>query len=250
MSHKVRVLFLHGFMGSALNWGRIRNLLEAKGINTFAIDLLGHALNHAQKPLNISAHEALTQDLIVQCAAFNPTHIVAHSFSLRPCLLMALKRPDLIPHLVVEDSSPELSPSAHSFLMSVINAPVPFRTRELARDYFDNRYGPQSALSRFFMSNIRSTSEGLADWRFDRSFLEMLLNEALAQNLWKEWSAFPNKVDLIYGVNSEALNSSTIDEMKKQQKDLGLYPIENAAHWVHSDQADAFANTVAKIVGV
>ncbi len=250
MSTNTRVVFIHGFMGSALNWGRIRMLLEEKGATAFAVDMLGHALNHPKRPLSGTAHEALTLNLIQQLEEIKPTHVVAHSFGLRPSLLMGQKRPDLIPHLIVEDASPMITPQAHSFLMSVLNAPVPFRTREDAKTYFDNTYGAQTALSRFFLSNIRSREDNLADWRFDKAFLEELLNEALARNLWKEWEQFPNQTDLIYGENSETMPPSIIDEMKAHRKNLSVHPIQNAGHWIHSDQPAAFVETIASIVGV
>jgi len=250
MTTNARVVFIHGFMGSALNWGRIRMMLEEKGAKAFAVDMLGHALNHPKRPLSGSAHEALTQDLISQLETIKPTHVVAHSFGFRPSLLMGFKRPELIPHLIVEDASPMITPQAHSYLMSVLNAPVPFRTREDAKAYFDNTYGAQTALSRFFLSNIRSREDGLADWRFDKSFLEELLNEALAQNLWKAWEDFPNKTDLIYGANSETMPPSIVDEMKSHRKELATYSIPNAGHWIHSDQPTAFVDTIASIVGI
>lgn len=250
MSTNARVVFIHGFMGSALNWGRIRMLLEAKGAKAFAVDMLGHANRHPKRPFVGTAHEALANDLIHQLEDIKPTHVVSHSFGFRPSLLMAQKRADLIPHLIVEDASPMITPQAHSYLMSILNAPVPFRTREDAKLYFDNTYGAQTALSRFFLSNIRSREDGLADWRFDKAFLEELLNEALAQNLWKEWEDFPNQTSLVFGTNSETMPPSIVNEMKSHRKELKTYPIEDAGHWIHSDQPEAFVETIASIVGV
>lgn len=237
-------------MGSALNWGRIRNMMEAKGnIETFAVDLLGHALNHPKDPAAYkNAHAALSQNLIEELEKIQPTHVVAHSFGFRPALIIGQKRPELIPHLIVEDSSPELTENAYSFLMSVMNAPVPFRTREEARDYLDKKYGHQSALSRFFLSNIRSRPDGMADWRFDKRFLEALLNESLDRSLWPEWEKFPGKADLVYGANSEGLPPALVQKMRASRKNIRVVAVEGSGHWVHSDQAEAFVEALVSLL--
>ncbi|MEZ4813669.1 MAG: alpha/beta hydrolase [Bdellovibrionota bacterium] len=251
MKQDTRIVFIHGFMGSALNWGRVRGLLEEKvpGLKSFAIDLLGHALNH---PKSVAApgqaHAELCKDLKSQLSAIKPTHVVAHSFGLRPALDLADTNPELIPHLIVEDSSPELSPQAHAFLMSVINAPVPFRTREEAKIYFDNKYGAQSALSRFFFSNIRTQEDGLANWRFDKNFLEALLNEAIRRDLWDLWKTLPSKLSLIYGEQSDSFPAEVINKMKALRPDMKAYPIAKAGHWVHSDQPLDFVEVLSKII--
>jgi pimeloyl-ACP methyl ester carboxylesterase len=250
MTTTKKIVFLHGFMGSALNWGRIRSLIETyEDIESYALDLLGHALNHPKDAAAYNnANLTMSNDLIEQLDKIKPTHVVAHSFALRPTLLVGQKRPDLIPHLIVEDSAPELSASAHKFLMDVINAPVPFRTREEAKAYFESKYGIQSVLSRFFLSNIRSRPDGLADWRFDKRFLECLINEALKKDLWAEWKSFPNETSLIYGLKSEGMSKDLVLKMQSLRSSVKTLGIEGAGHWVHSDQAELFVKAIVSLL--
>ncbi len=247
---KAKVLFIHGFMGSALNWGRIRNLLEVlrPGTQTFAIDLLGHAARHptGEQSRADSAHRVLTETLEEDISQFKPSHVVAHSFGLRPSLLLGQKNPKLIPHLIVEDSSPELNEAAFQYLMKILKAPTPFANRDLAKAYFESVFGVQTAISRFLLSNIRSREDSSSDWRFDCPFLERLLKEALENSLWEEWKNFPGKMDLIYGTKSELFK---LKEMTEARPELRIYPIEDAGHWVHSDQSEAFVQTLNEIIG-
>lgn len=245
-----RIVFIHGFMGSALNWGRIRNGIESQNssIKTFAIDLLGHALNHPQsEEAYTNAHLALVSDLNRQLSAIQPTHVLAHSFGFRPALILSQSNPELIPHLIVEDSSPELSSSAHAYLKDILNAPMPFRTREDAKQYFDSKFGTQSVLSRFLLSNIKSTADNQATWRFDRKFLEALLDESLKEPLWDLWRKYSGQSSIIYGTLQGGLDKSILKKMEAAKPGVTSYPIK-AGHWVHSDAPDEFIETVLMVL--
>lgn len=243
-----RVLFIHGFMGSALNWGSTRNFLEAQmKAQTYAIDLLGHALNHAKQPTP-DAHQALVEDLEAQITSFSPTHVVAHSFGFRPALLLGIKNPKLIPHLFVEDSSPDLTKDAFDFLMGILNTKTPFNNRDEARAYFDQNFGIRTAVSRFLLSNIRSTPDGRADWRFDKAFLKQLLQEALKNDLWKEWKEYSGSAELIYGSRSDGISQATIDRMKTLRPKLPVHRIEDSGHWIHADQPHAFVDLLCSLM--
>lgn len=250
-----QVLFLHGFMGSAMNWSPCRTLLEKKllerglSLKTHAIDLLGHAQNHANANYTGSAHEAMTLDLEKQMSSQGSAIVVAHSFALRPALLLGKKNPELIPYLIVEDSSPQLSQVGYDFLTGVLAAPTPFSGRGEAKDYFDSKYGLQSPLSRFFLSNIRNgVGSTQADWRFDKAFLLKLLSEALGHDLWDTWQSYAGKLHFIYGEKSPAINPELITKMTSLRQGLEVTCIEDAGHWIHAEKPEAFADCLIKII--
>lgn len=245
-----KLLFVHGFMGSALNWGRIRSQLERRlaqeghKIETFAFDLLGHASNHpAVAPSD--AHLALIDDLEQQIDSKigAPCVALGHSFGLRPLLLLSHRRKDLFEEIIAEDTSPEIGPEAYAFLKEVLNSPpFPFKSREESKSYFDTKYGAESALSRFLQSNIKSKDPETHVWRFDQNFLDKLLEESLKAPLWKEWENFEGKLSLIYGQKSSYADPSLLNTLKDKRKprELKMLMVENAGHWIHADQPDDF----------
>jgi pimeloyl-ACP methyl ester carboxylesterase len=255
----MNLLFVHGFMGSALNWSSVRykieNLANQSGfdLKTHAVDLLGHASKRSSRDLKTykTAHEALAHELLLDIKNFAPIVAVGHSFGLRPLLLIAKNNPGLIPTLIVEDASPELSEESCFFLFNVLNkTPTPFRTRESAREYFNNRYNP--VLARFLLSNIRGFEENsVHDWRFDKTFLEMLLNEARNNPLWDEWQSYSGKTFLITGEKSALFNDPTVLEKMTQNRLPHALPhsqIKNSGHWIHSDQQEDFCKTLFEIL--
>ena len=257
----MNLLFIHGFMGSALNWGSVRSKIEeiakesAFDLKTHAVDLLGHASKRASRDLNnySSAHDALTHELFLDIKDIGPLVAVGHSFGLRPLLLLTKQKPELIETLIVEDSSPELSEQSCAFLFNILRkTPTPFRTRELARDHFNSRFTPE--LARFLLSNIKSFDNGnLNDWRFDRPFLEKLLEEAQTQPLWDEWQHFKGKTFLMTGEKSALFTNP--DVLQKIQNfraphRLPHFVIKDSGHWIHSDKKDEFCDTLFQILNL
>jgi pimeloyl-ACP methyl ester carboxylesterase len=255
----MNLLFVHGFMGSALNWSTVRSKVEALAnesgipLKTHAVDLLGHSSRRSSKPLSsfTSAHAALYEELLQDIESMGPIVAVGHSFGLRPLLLISQKRPELIPFLIVEDASPELSLQSCSFLNKILKTtPTPFRTRESAREYFDTKYTKQ--LARFLLSNIRSLKDPeIHDWRFDRPFLEALLLEAESNPLWQEWHQYSGESFLITGEKSTLFaDPSVLQTMieKRLPRRLPHYEIKNSGHWIHSDQQDDFCRVLIQII--
>jgi esterase len=255
----MNLLFVHGFMGSALNWSTVRakieNLAKQSNINlrTHAVDLLGHASKRSNQNLKTfnSSHEALTHELFLDIKDFCPSVAVGHSFGIRPLLLLAQQKPELIPVLVIEDASPELSPESCFFLKKIIEeTPTPFRTRESAREYFEKNYPNQVA--RFLLSNIRSfESPDINDWRFDRPFLLSLLAEAESMPLWKELKEYKGRSFLITGEKSPIFSDPhTLQKIinARLPEKINHYEIKNAGHWIHADRQDEFCKTLLEIV--
>lgn len=255
----MNLLFVHGFMGSALNWSTVRSKVDSLAkesglqLKPYAVDLLGHSSRRSSKPLSSfsSAHEALCEELFEDIKGLGPVVAVGHSFGLRPLLLLAQKRPELIPTLIVEDASPELSPQSCSFLLKILETtPTPFRTRESAREYFDKNYPTQVA--RFLLSNIRSLQDPeINDWRFDRPFLEVLLGEAQTMPLWDQWQEYTGESFLITGEKSELFaHPSVLQKMteKRLPRRLLHYQIKDSGHWIHADKQEDFCRVLVKIL--
>ncbi len=241
-----------------MNWGRIRTLVEKQltqlgaPIETYALDLLGHANRHSsQKEEN--AHLALINDLEkqIQEKSIGPCIALGHSFGLRPLLLLGEKRPELFPYIIAEDTSPTISMTAYTRLKEILNnAPLPFTSRDEAKSFFDAKYGASSALSRFLHSNIKEKSFGQHSWRFDHVFLNQLLDEAVKNPLWNQWSNFKGSISIIYGDKSDLISPSLLAELqtKRPQDHSNVYKVSNAGHWIHADQPEAFVESVVNVI--
>jgi esterase len=256
MSMPRTLVLVHGFMGSALNWGPILTRLKKdprlQGWHFVSPDLLGHGGRKTGLSYQKLNHRLLCNDLKQQIPE-GDFIALGHSFGLRPLLGLS-QDPDLGPRmkaLIVEDASPEITQENYFKLKGIIDrVPVPFLNREEAKKSISTLFSKDPRLAAFLFSNIRPQENGEHSWRFDKEGLIHLLEEAHTQPLWQEWSKYPNDVFMIYGENSDHVNSKRLNEAIKRRGALPLQTIQIAqsGHWIHSEQPEAFTEELVKIL--
>ena len=160
------LVLLHGFMGSALNWGPILTRLKARpelaGWNFVTPDLLGHGGRRGpdSTPYTHLDHATLVADLKLQLPQSGDFIAMGHSFGLRPLLSLAVD-PTWGPRmkaLVVEDASPEITADNAARLNSILTrVPTPFRSRDEAKQKIQELFPNDSRLAAFFV--LQHTSD-------------------------------------------------------------------------------------------
>jgi pimeloyl-ACP methyl ester carboxylesterase len=268
-SHK-NLLLVHGFMGSALNWGpivtRLKKSADLKAWNFFTPDLLGHGGRRGPNALSYSelTHEKLCADLKIQILESLPQHenfvALGHSFGLRPLLGLSTDS-EIGPRmhsLLVEDASPEITQDNMQRLRDILSrVPVPFKSRDEAKATIEHLFSDNPRLAAFLFSNIRpqsveGSSEKIHTWRFDKKGLLNLLEEAFQSPLWSEWSSYPGMIHLITGELSDHMTPERLQKAlaKRVPKPIQHHQIAQSGHWIHSEQADTFTECVIKILKV
>ena len=247
-------IFVHGFLGSALNWGPIlTNLRRSPDLAdwTFStVDLLGHG-GRRSSPLGPYTRlnlDLVAQDLWLQCKDKAPFVALGHSFGLRPILKLYSQHPEAFAGIIVEDSSPVVDPQNYQMIREILtDTPVPFKSRSMAQDFFSKKY--PGKLGAFLLSNIREDPDSKTfNWRFDLVGLRDLLDEVSANAQWKEWESIRVPVKIIRGASSDFLTKSRVLEMQSKLKNpADVFEIANAGHWVHSDNDAGFSDQTVKI---
>lgn len=254
---KTPLVFVHGFLGSSLNWGPVLTRLggdpnfASLGLEPFAPDMLGHGQRSKIPPDQNLSIEVLGQDLL---ALLNnqPFFAVGHSFGLRPLLWIAQNHAHLIKGLIVEDSSPQVSEQGFNELIQIFdNIRPPFKEKNMAKLAIEGVFGSDSRMSRFLLTNIRAReSDGFYDWRFDAQKLRSLLVDAYLKPQWDAWKSYPGEIEMIMGADSkfvpedrqhECLNSRPIGKTQ-------IHHINQSGHWVHADQPEEFSRLLLSIL--
>ncbi|MEO5668682.1 MAG: alpha/beta hydrolase, partial [Bdellovibrionota bacterium] len=245
------LVLVHGFMGSALIWGPILTRLKSRSdlhAWTFLTpDLLGHGGRRGPEALHDSTlnHAKLVEDFKTQLPASGDMILLGHSFGLRPILSVAAD-PTWAPRikaLIVEDASPEITADNARSLRAILGkVPVPFGSRAEAKAKIETLFPEDPRLAAFLFSNIRALGDEGHTWRFDKSGLVSLLNEAENSPLWSEWSNYSGPIYIMRGEHSDHL---TPDRLKRALEKRGvlethLVQIAQSGHWIHSDQPDRF----------
>jgi pimeloyl-ACP methyl ester carboxylesterase len=255
---KTNVVFVHGFLGSSLNWGsvisQLRNLLNFDDYNFHAVDLLWHSKNNSSFiPDDGKLIRELSNNLKQKLELLEgPLILVAHSFGLRPLLeWVGTSFEERASLWIVEDSAPALSDHGYRFLNDILfSTPVPFSNRKEAKDYFDSKYSDDKSLSQFLLTNISDLSPGQWTWKFNKEALGELLEEARKTPRWDAWSQFKGKVFLLYGGQSIVLGAETLRRCVESRKGAHLETVlfENSKHWLHFEDRDRFVFEIKRII--
>ncbi len=254
-----KTLFLvHGFMGSALNWGpvitKLKNRPELLGWRFVTADLLGHGGRRGPDALPYKKldHQHVCEDLKLQIPE-GKFVALGHSFGIRPLLSLSLD-PDIGPRmeaLLIEDATPEITQENYLRLKGIIDSiPVPFANRDDARAAIESLFPGNRNLAAFLFSNIRRNEAGEHSWRFDKDGLLNLLEEAFRLPLWSEWSNYSGRLVLFRGENSDHLDQERLDKAlhARGSKSVQLVQISESGHWIHSEQVDKFVEELAKVL--
>jgi pimeloyl-ACP methyl ester carboxylesterase len=251
------LVFLHGFLGSSLNWGRILTALKQRkafeALPMMAVDLLWHSRNPGANASLPDLHAELTEDFLRQIAGLPPPYIcVAHSFGLRPLILATENRGAAeFPLWIVEDSSPGLSEAGYKQLRDILLDPgLPFESRKQASLHFHARHPGSPEMAQFLMTNLSQDAEGKWNWRFNQAMLLELLEEAKHRPLWESFADYSGEIHLLYGERSHVVLPEALEKMRlhRQAKQLALYHFRQSAHWLHHEESEYFAKTVESIV--
>jgi esterase len=260
------LVLVHGFLGASNNWLGVVSKLKAhtslKEWDVFCADLRWHSADpdrFVAPPEGPPSTMLVAKTLAADLGKLPATElvVVGHSFGLRP--LLKILAQDLVPDkqillLVAEDSTPELSGHGTQMLEKILSqTPVPFVSREAARQFFDESYGASSALSRFLLSNIREDeTRGGHTWRFSEHLLLQLLRSSVAESLQNEWCEIKTPVHMIVGKHSEHLTPELARHWQKMRVEKSLPTeltfIEGAGHWVHAEQPDHFVQALVNEV--
>lgn len=258
----MKIVFVHGLLGNALNWTPILRRLEvaiadgrlqSKNWRFQSVDLLGHG-----KKADLAHGSSLTlgdiaEDLRREIGD-EPFVGVGHSFGIRPLLhLYELMGEALhLESLIVEDSSPTISDKGFDDLRQIFEVlPERFESRRAAKEIFETAWSPRSKMPGFLLTNLVER-DGVYVWRFNTTKMRFLLEDSKLNPLWLAWEKYPRRVDMIMGAKSTFVPNERIAECVARRP-VGMtfvHTVENAEHWVHADQPELFINELISILNL
>lgn len=240
-------MFLHGLMGSGMNWRPVAKAFDPE-FHILTFDQRGHGRSF--QPPSGYAPRDYAEDLkrILDELGWSDIGLVGHSMGGRNALEFALHFSQRVKGLVIEDIGPEASSEAMTRIQEMIDlVPVPFKSREEARDFFANDYAKLIAWSsqaptvaRFFHSNIAEMPNGEFDWRFSKTGIKETMAAGRNEDRWDALRNLKMPVLIVRGEHSTDLPRPVFERMKQVLPNAQAIEIANAGHWVHFDQPEAF----------
>jgi esterase len=250
-----KVVFLHGLLGSAVNWRKI----TAKFANVYHMltyDQRGHGRSFQPTDGYAPVDYAADLHVILNELGWDKVFLVGHSMGARNALEFTHLYPERARGLVLEDI-PATKPLENSSKTETMirAAPVPFATRRAAKEFFLNdfvqmfRDRPQvEMLGQFFYANIVENEQGQGVWRFHMPGIIQTIRVGRS----RDW----NTVLKTLQVSTLLIRGSTSDELSHEDYQMicALNPliqgveIAPAGHWVHTDQPEQFCVAVENFI--
>lgn len=254
--HGPTLVILHGLYGSSDNWISIARKLEDK-FTIFMPDLR----NHGQSP-HMSTHTY--QDMVDDLHQFFEDHhinkatILGHSMGGKLAMMFAAEYPELITGLIVADIAPKNYNVGNKPFKTVLEHELILELMEelnlvavTSRKEIDNFLADRlkdSTLRQFLLKNIRRNKEGYFEWKINVAVLKHALN-SITSEVNSAWFAdrlpilnYP--VTFIRGLNSDYISDQDFIAIKEIYPEARLIDIQNAGHWLHSEQPEKFIEAV------
>ncbi|KAF5281677.1 hypothetical protein FQR65_LT14607 [Abscondita terminalis] len=243
------LIIMHGMLGSKANWNSLCKAFQKQTDpqrKIIAVDARNHGdsphcIHHTYPHIAEDVKEFLTKLKIKKAC------LLGHSMGGRAMMYFALKYPNFVDKLIIEDMSPgKTSPSLTSLpslFVALQNVTLPINTpMSRARLDADSQLAksiPNKELRAFLLTNLMQKSDGSFSWRPN---IPVLLN-----NFTEHIATFPNITEkfngptlFIAGGLSDFIQKSDHAVIQNLFPKSELKVIEGAGHWLHSEKPNEF----------
>ena len=234
------LIILHGLFGTSDNWQT-----HAKKLAEYYHVILVDQRNHGHSPWSDDfTYNYLADDLerLVNHLNINQFTLIGHSMGGKTAMYYSQKYPNRLEKMVIVDIGIKRYPMHHNEIIKGIQsidlATISSRSEaEIAMLPFVDSYG----VRQFLLKNLYWIEKGKLAWRMNVNVLEREMEEILAPiPILEVW--IPTL--FIRGALSNYILDEDWSDIEEIFPDAILQTIENAGHWVHSEQPEEFINGV------
>jgi len=239
------LIILHGVFGMLDNWQTLGKIL-GQHYQVFLVDQRNHGNSPHSPEFN---YTVLAQDLarfIEQHQLQNPI-IVGHSMGGKVAMFYAAMAPQSFKKLVVVDIAPRAYQVHHHALleaMDQLNLPA-LQTRKQAEEALMESI-PDWGVRAFLLKNLTRNAQKQFAWKLNLPVIRQNLpqiGQGLPQQLISQRPTL-----FIKGANSGYIQAQDAPMLQQLFPNSRLETIEQAGHWVHAEQPEAFMQVLTRFL--
>jgi len=236
------LVILHGLFGTSDNWQT-----HAKKLGEYYRVILVDQRNHGHSPWSEDfTYKYLADDLerLILHLGIDKFTLIGHSMGGKTAMYYSQKYPTRLEKMVIVDIGIKQYPMHHNEIIKGIKSLdlTTISSRSVAEQAmipFVDSYG----VRQFLLKNLYWVEKGKLAWRMNVDVLEREMEEILAPIPTIEvWTP----TLFLRGAMSNYILDEDWDAIEEVFPDATLETIENAGHWVHSEQPEEF---IEKVLG-
>ena len=234
------LLIIHGLFGSSDNWKMLAKKLS-ESAQVITVDLR----NHGRSPHSTDQNYQLMADDIaelINSLGIKSVDLIGHSIGGKVAMAFSHYYPDYCRKLVIVDIAPKHYQQEHTLIFNALLALdlSAFSKRSEVEQVLGNAI-PDKAIRQFLLMNLDITGDMLK-WRINLPALfenyPQLLQAVCEEQRISIPSCFIKGERSSYIVDEDATLISSI------YSNVEIHTIEQAGHWVHAEQPQAFLTKV------
>ncbi len=240
------LVVLHGLFGSSKNWQSHARRF-GRHFATHCVDLRNHGESFHDDEMN---YPAMCADVValLDHLGLESCHLLGHSMGGKVAMLLALQHPARVDRLVVADIAPVAYSHHYDDLIDPIMA---LRLDSIeSRVQADHRLRPnipEDPLRAFLMQNLARSETGWR-WRVNWPVIQREMDEMTGYDMPTLW-----RVDVptlfLRGARSDYIGELELEVIAQHFTDFELATLDDAGHWLHAEQPDAFVERVLAYLG-
>ncbi|NUM88484.1 MAG: alpha/beta hydrolase [Bdellovibrionales bacterium] len=242
------VVFLHGLMGFAANWGRIWPRFHQER-PVLVLDQRGHG--RSAKPAKGYSPSDYACDLLalLEHLGWGRIHLVGHSMGGRVAMQFAASFGHHLASLVLEDSGAEARPDRLHWIRDLLKSvPTPFPDRETAKRFFEREYQADPTTGGFLFSNLHTLGDGRLVWRFHAEGMIETIEKGRCVDGMGLLRSVTCPLLIVRGENSTELSQDEAEGMAAARPGAELAVVRGAGHLIHAERADEFSAMIASFI--
>jgi len=238
------MVILHGLFGMSDNWGSIAKKLAEEGFYLLLPDQRNHGRSGHSDVFN---YVAMVDDLLefFDAKELEEVVLVGHSMGGKTAMQFALDYPERVRSLVVADMSPAASDhgDVHTGIIDkLLDIDLSgYSSRQEVTEALRKAI-PNARLRQFLKKNLYWKDRSNLGWRINLEVVRDKLEEVFRPIASSQ--TFDKPVLFIRGANSDYVIDEDIPLIHELFPKAEITTIEDASHWLHAEQPEAFVEAV------
>lgn len=239
------IIILHGLFGSSDNWLSIGKVL-AENHTVYLPDLRNHGDSFHSDTFTYEAMAGDLKQFIEQQQIEQPV-LVGHSMGGKVAMKFAVNHPDLLEKLVVVDIAPRAYPPHHGTILDGL--------KSIDLDKIGSRNEADKALAesvpelgvrQFLLKNLTRGKDKQFVWKLNLSVIDEQI-ENVGEGL-EDKLAMSKPTLFIRGGKSNYIKNEDNIAIVSFFPNSEVKTIEEAGHWIHAEQPEAFVDIVRDFI--